>query len=95
MKAEHRRHFLLGVFDEASIDFLPRFKDGVNGFGRHYDLSPQLEKGRANPGDAYVTNFGTETAPHHRVLICGHAGLNRRVVTIFARSGLPALEKLA
>ena len=41
--------------------------------------------GRANPGDAYIRNFGTEEFPHHRVLICGHAGLKRRVVTIFAR----------
>ena len=41
--------------------------------------------GRANPGDAYIKNFGTEAAPHHRVLISGHAGLKRRVVTIFAR----------
>jgi hypothetical protein len=41
--------------------------------------------GRANPGDAYIKNFGNETVMHHRVLICGHAGLKRRVVTIFAR----------
>lgn len=41
--------------------------------------------GRANPGDAYIKNFGTESQPHYRVLICGHAGLKRRVVTIFAR----------
>jgi hypothetical protein len=41
--------------------------------------------GRANPGDAFIKNFGTEEMPHHRVLICGHAGLKRRVVTIFAR----------
>jgi hypothetical protein len=41
--------------------------------------------GRANPGDAYIKNFGTAERPHHRVLICGHAGLKRRVVTIFAR----------
>jgi hypothetical protein len=41
--------------------------------------------GRANPGDAYVKTFGTEANAHHRVLICGHAGLKRRVVTIFAR----------
>jgi hypothetical protein len=42
-------------------------------------------KGRANPGDAYIKNFGTVERSHHRVLICGHAGLKRRVVTIFAR----------
>jgi len=41
--------------------------------------------GRANPGDAYIKNFGTEEVTHHRVMICGHAGLKRRVVTIFAR----------
>jgi|SRR5580698_8962665 hypothetical protein len=41
--------------------------------------------GRANPGGAFIKNFGTEEMPHHRVLICGHAGLKRRVVTIFAR----------
>jgi hypothetical protein len=41
--------------------------------------------GRANPGDAYIKTFGTETLTHHRVMICGHAGLKRRVVTIFAR----------
>jgi hypothetical protein len=41
--------------------------------------------GRANPGDAYIKNFGTDEMPHHRVLICGHTGLKRRVVTIFAR----------
>jgi len=41
--------------------------------------------GRANPGDAYIKNFGTSERSHHRVLICGHAGLKRRVVTIFAR----------
>jgi len=41
--------------------------------------------GRANPGDAYIKNFGIAPHAHHRVLICGHAGLKRRVVTIFAR----------
>ncbi len=42
--------------------------------------------GRANPGDAYIKNFGAEGAkPIYRVLICGHAGLKRRVVTIFPR----------
>jgi hypothetical protein len=41
--------------------------------------------GRANPGDAYIKNFGTDLVTHHRVMICGHAGLKRRVVTIFAR----------
>ncbi|MES2390082.1 MAG: hypothetical protein V4555_00470 [Acidobacteriota bacterium] len=41
--------------------------------------------GRANPGDAYIKTFGSEALTHHRVMICGHAGLKRRVVTIFAR----------
>ena len=52
--------------------------------------------GRANPGDAYIKNFGSEDFPHHRVLICGHAGLKRRVVTIFARdrAGREATEAL-
>lgn len=48
--------------------------------------------GRANPGDAYIKNFGTAPLAHHRVLICGHAGLNRRVVTIFARDRFTARE---
>jgi hypothetical protein len=41
--------------------------------------------GRANPGDAYIKSFINESGTHHRVLICGHAGRKRRVVTIFAR----------
>jgi hypothetical protein len=41
--------------------------------------------GRANPGDAYIKTFANESGTHHRVLICGHAGKKRRVVTIFAR----------
>lgn len=41
--------------------------------------------GRANPGDAYIKNFGTKDSPTYRVLICGHAGLKRWVVTIFPR----------
>jgi hypothetical protein len=41
--------------------------------------------GRANPGDAYIKNFGTVERPVYRVLICGRAGLKRWVVTIFPR----------
>jgi hypothetical protein len=41
--------------------------------------------GRANPGDAYIKNFGTEAQPIYRVLICGHAGKKRWAVTIFPR----------
>jgi hypothetical protein len=41
--------------------------------------------GRANPGDAYIKNFGTEIQPIYRVLICGHAGRKRWAVTIFPR----------
>lgn len=42
--------------------------------------------GRANPGDAYIRNFGIDGGrPIYRVLICGHEGLRRRAVTIFPR----------
>jgi hypothetical protein len=41
--------------------------------------------GLANPGDAYIKNFGTPENPTYRVLICGHAGMKRWVVTIFPR----------
>lgn len=41
--------------------------------------------GRANPGEAYIRNFGTEECPKYRVLICGFAGIIRRPVTIFPR----------
>ena len=41
--------------------------------------------GKANPGDAYIKNFGTEERPIYRVMICGHAGLKRFPVTIFPR----------
>jgi hypothetical protein len=40
--------------------------------------------GRANPGDAYIKNFGKDR-PIYRVLICGHYGQRRRAVTIFPR----------
>jgi hypothetical protein len=48
--------------------------------------------GRANPGDAYIKTFTNESGTHHRVLICGHAGKKRRVVTIFARDRFAARE---
>jgi hypothetical protein len=41
--------------------------------------------GRANPGDAYIKNFGTDDSPMYRVLVCGHAGMKRWAVTIFPR----------
>jgi hypothetical protein len=41
--------------------------------------------GRANPGEAYIKNFGTEMRAVYRVLVCGFAGQLRRPVTIFAR----------
>ena len=41
--------------------------------------------GRANPGEAYIKNFGTEERPVYRVLVCGFAGQLRRPVTIFPR----------
>jgi hypothetical protein len=41
--------------------------------------------GRAIPGDAYIKNFGTESQPIYRVLICGHAGKKRWAVTTFPR----------
>ena len=41
--------------------------------------------GRANPGDAFIKNFGTSTRAIYRVLICSHEGSKRRAVTIFPR----------
>jgi hypothetical protein len=41
--------------------------------------------GRANPGDAYIKDFGVKGQPIYRVLICGHAGKKRWAVTIFPR----------
>jgi hypothetical protein len=41
--------------------------------------------GLANPGDAYIKNFGTPEKPLNRVLICGHAGMKRWAVTIFPK----------
>jgi hypothetical protein len=48
--------------------------------------------GRAIPGDAYIKNFGSETQPIYRVLICGHAGKKRWVVTIFPRERFASRE---
>lgn len=41
--------------------------------------------GRANPGDAYIKNFGATEKNIIRVLICGHAGMKRWAVTIFPK----------
>ena len=41
--------------------------------------------GRANPGDAYIKNFGSAERPVYRVLVCGHSGRKRWAVTIFPR----------
>ncbi len=49
--------------------------------------------GRANPGDAYIKNFGIAGGrPIYRVLICGHEGLKRRAVTIFPRERFSSHE---
>ena len=48
--------------------------------------------GSANPGDAFIKNFGSEQHPVYRVLICGHEGLKRRAVTIFPRERFSARE---
>ena len=48
--------------------------------------------GRANPGDAYVKNFGTDERPIYRVLVCGHAGMKRWAVTIFPKERFKAQE---
>jgi hypothetical protein len=41
--------------------------------------------GHAIPGDAFIKDFGAEGQSIYRVLICGHAGKKRWVVTIFPR----------
>jgi hypothetical protein len=48
--------------------------------------------GRANPGEAYIRNFGTESQPIFRVMICGFAGTRRIPVTIFPRERFAARE---
>lgn len=47
---------------------------------------------RANPGDAYIKNFGVGSRSINRVLICGHAGLKRWAVTIFPKEHFAAKE---
>jgi hypothetical protein len=42
--------------------------------------------GKANPGEIYVRNFGTESKPVMRALVCGISGQTRRVVTHFPRA---------
>lgn len=49
--------------------------------------------GRANPGDAYIKDFGVAGRPIYRVLICGHSGLKRWAVTMFPKEGFTAKEK--
>jgi hypothetical protein len=46
--------------------------------------------GRANPGEAYIKNLGTEEQPIYRVLVCGIEGKVRRPVTIFPREEFSA-----
>jgi len=49
--------------------------------------------GRANPGDAYIKNFGLAGGRAiYRVLICGHAGTKRHAVTIFPRERFASVE---
>jgi hypothetical protein len=48
--------------------------------------------GRANPGEAYIKNFGTDQNPAYRVVVCGFAGQQRRPVTIFPRERFAARE---
>ncbi len=49
--------------------------------------------GKANPGDAYIKNFGIDGGrPIYRVLICGHEGQRRRPVTIFPRERFTSQE---
>ena len=47
--------------------------------------------GRANPGEAYIRNFGSGRA-RYRVLICGIAGRKRIPVTLFPRQRFSAGE---
>jgi len=49
--------------------------------------------GKANPGDAYIKNFGVDGGrPIYRVLICAHAGQRRRPVTLFPRERFASQE---
>ncbi len=41
--------------------------------------------GRGYPGDAYISNFGSESRARYRVLICGYGGQKRLPITIFPR----------
>jgi hypothetical protein len=41
--------------------------------------------GSANPGEAYIRNFGKDKRRRYRVLICGIAGKKRNPVTMFPR----------
>ena len=41
--------------------------------------------GKANPGEAYIRDFGRDGRKRYRVLICGIAGKRRTPVTLFPR----------
>lgn len=49
---------------------------------------------RGNPGDAYIRNFGSDSRPRYRVLICGYAGQKRLPITIFPRQRFSERETL-
>lgn len=48
--------------------------------------------GKANPGEAYIRNFGEDGRRKYRVLICGIAGRKRLPVTLFPRQRFAAHE---
>jgi hypothetical protein len=48
--------------------------------------------GKANPGEAYIRNFGRGDRRRYRVLICGIAGRRRFPVTLFPRQRFAADE---
>lgn len=50
--------------------------------------------GKANPGEAYIRNFGKDGRRRFRVLICGIAGKRRTPVTMFPRQRFAAEEIL-
>ena len=50
--------------------------------------------GKANPGEAYIRNFGKDGRRRFRVLICGIAGKRRFPVTMFPRQRFANEETL-
>ncbi|HET9099494.1 MAG TPA: hypothetical protein VFN62_03810 [Acidobacteriaceae bacterium] len=50
--------------------------------------------GKANPGEAYIRNFGKDGRRRFRVLICGVTGRRRSPVTMFPRQRFAAEEIL-